>query len=217
MKRTPVLAAGPLAPADMSRPVTAPVGATSVLVRQVRPEDSAAIREFVCGLSARSQYFRFFAAAAPPSSGLLLALSGGTGADILLAIDADGTVIGHGMAADEPGRCGGAAATNIGLVVADSWQQHGLGTLLLSTLVSRAAGRGVKSLVLDVLPANTRMLGIIDRRWPGAPRERTQDATIVRPVIARWQAAAAWPVPMAVALRNRPADTKSARACGHRA
>jgi acetyltransferase len=212
MKRTPVLAVGALVPDHMSRPAASPVGATTVLIRQVVPEDPAAIREFVCGLTARSQYFRFFAAAAPPSSGLLRALSGGTGADVLLAVDADGTVIGHGMAADEPGRSGSAQATNIGLVVADSWQQHGLGTLLLSTLVSRAAGRGVESLVLDVLPANTRMLGIIDRRWPDAPRERTQDATIVRPVIARWQAAAAWHVPMAVAVRSRPADTGNARA-----
>jgi len=211
MKRTPALATGPPVADHISRPAHAQVGATTVLIRQVAQEDCAAIREFVCGLSARSQYFRFFAAAAPPSSGLLRALSGGTGADVLLAIAADGTVIGHGMAADEPGSRGGAPATNIGLVVADSWQQHGLGTLLLSTLVSRAAGRGVESLVLDVLPANTRMLGIIDRRWPDAPRERTQDATIVRPVIARWQAAAAWPIPMAVALRSGPAGAGSAR------
>ncbi len=212
MKRTPALAAGPLTAPDRISQRSAPsADATTVLIRQVAPEDSAAIREFVCELSSRSQYFRFFTVAAPPSTGLLRVLSGGTGADVLLAIDAGGSVIGHGMAADESGSRGGAAATNIGLVIADRWQQHGLGTLLLSTLVSRAAGRGIGSLVLDVLPANTRMLGIIDRRWPDALRERTPDATIVRPVIRQWQAASTWPVPMAVALRSRPADAVSAR------
>ena len=111
----------------------------------------------MCGLSPRSQYFRFFASVAPPSTGLLRALSGVTGAaDILLMTDSGGAMIGHGMAADVRGAAG-RLETNIGLVIADEWQQRGLGTALLTELVSRAARRDVHALVLDVLPENDPM------------------------------------------------------------
>jgi ribosomal protein S18 acetylase RimI-like enzyme len=162
-------------------------GQQAFLVRQGGPDDCDRIREFVCGLSPLSQYFRFFASVAPPSTALLRTLCGRTGADILLVTDDAGSLIGHGMAADSASP--GQLATDIGLVIADAWQQQGLGTMLLDELVRRAAGRGVTQLVLDVLPANDRMLGIIERRWPGAPRERTRDAIVIRPGIGAAAAA----------------------------
>jgi ribosomal protein S18 acetylase RimI-like enzyme len=190
----------------------------AALLRQARPEDADCISEFVCGLSPEARYLRFFASVAPPSSGLLRVLSGGTGADCLLVTDGAGAVIAHGMAADTA--VSGGLASNIGLVVTDRWQQQGLGRLLLSTLVGRAARRGVRSLVLDVLPDNHRMLGMLDRRWPGAPRERTRDATIVRPAITPWQAAGGGPVPAILRLPASPSATSpsgGARAPGRSA
>ena len=41
--------------------------------------------------------------------------------------------------------------------------------------------RGVGTLVLEVLPDNHVMLGIIGRQWPEAPDERTPDALVFRP------------------------------------
>ena len=114
----------------------------------------------------------------------------------MLVTDGQGTVIGHGMAADQAG------TTDIGVVVADRWQQRGIGTLLLAALVDRAAGRGVRALVLDVLPANERMLGIIARRWPAAPRERTPDAIIIRPRLAGVAAARHVPIPSVISLAS---------------
>jgi ribosomal protein S18 acetylase RimI-like enzyme len=184
------------------------VGGT-VLLRQARPEDDARISDFVCALSPEARYFRFFASVAPPSAGLLRALSGGTGADILLVTDWAGAVIAHGMAADTT--VGDGLASNIGLAVTDRWQQHGLGGLLLSTLMGRAARRGVRSLVLDVLPDNRRMLGMVNRRWPGTPWERTPDAIVIRPEITPWQAAGGWPVPAVMGL---PASPSSIRISG---
>ncbi len=152
------------------------------LLRQADPADSAAIREFVCGLSPRTQRLRFFAAVAPPSTGLLRALCGATGrADVLLVTDSDGAVVAHGMAADAPARDD--LESSIGLVVADGWQRRGIGTQLLRALTIRAARRGVGALVLEVLPDNHVMLGIIRRRWPDAPVERTPDALVFRPAI----------------------------------
>ncbi len=178
----------------MNRTPVVPAG----LLRTARESDADRIREFVCGLSPRSQYFRFFATVAPPSSGLMRALSGAAGrADILLVTDGEGTVIGHGMAADQ------GCASDIGLVVADDWQQRGIGTLLLSALVGRAAGRGIRTLVLDVLPANERMLGIIARRWPAAPRERTPDAIVIRPQLPGPAGSQHVAVPSVVSLAGR--------------
>ncbi len=154
------------------------------------------IRDFVCALSPRSQYLRFFAAVAPPSSGLLRALCGAGGADVLLVTDRRGGVIAHGMAADAV--TGTGLESSIGLVVADAWQRRGIGTQVLRTLADRAGHRGVGSLTLEVLPDNRVMLGIIRRRWPDAPAERTPDAVVFRPAIRR--AGPARPLPRVVPI-----------------
>lgn len=179
-------------------------GPGSGLIRSASPADADVIRDFVCSLSPRSQYYRFFASVCPPSTGLLRALCGATGsADILLVTDSLGVLIGHGMAADGR-RADGRLETNIGLVIGDNWQQRGMGTMLLSLLVNRAARRGVDTLTLDVLPENDRMRGIIRRRWPDAAMERTRDALIFRPLIS--PADAGHPVTLPAAIDLRTAD-----------
>jgi GNAT superfamily N-acetyltransferase len=153
-------------------------------IREAAPGDADIIRTFVAGLSVHTQYMRFFTAVAPPSPGLLRLLAGGgTGkSDILLVTDECGGVIGHGMAVDVVRD--GVLRADIGLVVADSWQGRGLGTRLLSLLSERAARRGVAALVLDILPSNARMLGIISRRWPDARRTRTLDSIMIEAPLA---------------------------------
>lgn len=157
-------------------------------VRPAGPDDAGPIRDFICGLSVRTQYFRFFTAVSPPSRGLLRALTAeNPRADILLITDQDGMVIGHGMAVDGAGDRAG--VSDIGLVVADGWQGLGLGTVLLRLLVARAAARGIGALQLEVLPDNARMLGIVDRHWPAAERKRTLDALEITARIASTQIA----------------------------
>jgi ribosomal protein S18 acetylase RimI-like enzyme len=154
-------------------------------VRSAGPHDADRIREFVCGLSTQTQYLRFFTTASPPSSGLLRALTGdgSSRSDILLITDESGAVIGHGMAVDAIQD--GLRCADIGLVIADRWQGQGLGTMLLGLLTDRATGRGAVALVLEVLPTNARMLGIIDRHWPDACRKRTPDALVITAAIGR--------------------------------
>jgi hypothetical protein len=205
--------------------LTAPVvigpalaGRGSGLIRAGGPGDADTIRAFVCGLSSRSQYFRFFASVAPPSTSLLRTLSGVTSsADILILTDSSNAVIGHGMAADVLA-ADGQLETNIGLVIGDDWQGRGLGTTLLDMLVSRAARRGVRALVLDVLPANDRMRGIIARRWPDAPVERTRDALVIRPPIGPEDAGHPVTLPAVIGLRHdRTARHATAQTGGTRA
>jgi GNAT superfamily N-acetyltransferase len=175
-------------------------GPGSGLIRDAGPGDCDRIRALVCGLSFRSQYFRFFASVSPPSTGLLRALCGETGsADILVLADNRGHLIGHAMAADVVA-ADGRLETSIGLVVADGWQGRGLGAILLDMLVSRAAQRGVGALVLDVLPDNDRMRGIIARRWPDAPIERTRDALVIKPRIRPVDAVSQVNLPVVVRL-----------------
>jgi GNAT superfamily N-acetyltransferase len=174
------------------------------MLRQASPDDLAGIRGFVCALSPRSQYLRFFAAVAPPSTGLLRALCGTGGADVLLVTDRRGAVIAHGMAADATAAGAGAGhglESSIGLVVADAWQRCGIGTQLLDALAGRAHSRGVTCLVLEVLPDNRVMLGIIRRRWPEARAERTPDAIVFRPAIRH--ADCPPPIPRVVAIGGR--------------
>jgi GNAT superfamily N-acetyltransferase len=79
----------------------------------------------------------------------------------------------------------GQLTADIGLVVTDSWQGRGLGSALLSRLAGRAADRGVATLAMEVLPDNARMLRIIERRWPGARRQRTADSIVIRAALAQ--------------------------------
>ena len=180
------------------------------VVRAAGPADADAIRDFVCGLSVKTQFLRFFTAVAPPSGGLLRILSGAKGnADVILITDERGLVVGHGMAVDLE-QCG-TLSTDVGLVIADRWQGQGLGTTLLSLLTARATERGVTTLVLDILPTNLRMLGIITRRWPDAQRTRTADAISVRADITPRAGSAEQPT-----TRRSPADHSQASTDSYR-
>jgi GNAT superfamily N-acetyltransferase len=153
-------------------------GSTDVEIRPAGSPDTEAIRSFITGLSRRTQYLRFFAGVSPPSSALLRALCGtGNGADILVAA-CGGSIIGHAMAADRAGTDGTRLA-HVGLVVADSGQQHGVGSALMRALLARAAARGARVVVMDVLPGNRRVLAMIGRHWPGARYEFAPDSVTV--------------------------------------
>ena len=142
--------------------------------------DADRVRDFVAGLSLRSQFLRFFASVACPSSGLLRALTGADGrAYVLVAADEAGQLVGHGMIVDRTCADGG-QVSDIGVVVTDRWQGCGVGSALMTALAERAADRGSTALMMDVLPENARMLAMIDHRWPDAPRHRGRDSVTVR-------------------------------------
>jgi len=159
-------------------------------IRAAGPQDCAEIADFIAGLSARTQFLRFFASVAPPSSGLLRGLCGSGGrAHVLVATDRGGAIIGHAMAVDATA-AGGSRTSDVGLVVADGWQRHGVGSALLAALIAGAAARGVAALNMDVLPENASMLAIIERHWPEAGRRSGPDFITFRAEI-RSRAAAA--------------------------
>ena len=149
-----------------------------IRIRPAHTADCAAIGAFVAGLSPRARFLRFFGPASPPSSSVLRSMCGaGLTSDVLLATDGHGhghgdgddrdsqgdsghgdysetgdnanrMVVGHAMAADSVAP-DGALVTDVGLVVADRWQHHGVGSDLLARLVARAQERGVSRLSMD--------------------------------------------------------------------
>jgi hypothetical protein len=102
----------------------------------------------------------------------------GRSADALVATE-DGVVIGHAMAVDVIGPDGGRVA-DVGLVVTDHWQNRGIGSEMLRMVVARAAARGVRGLVMEVLPENRRILAMISRRWAGAGYESGGGSVTIR-------------------------------------
>ncbi|MBO0808614.1 MAG: GNAT family N-acetyltransferase, partial [Actinobacteria bacterium] len=147
-----------------------------VRIRRAGPADIPALRDFFAALSGRTRYLRFFGPLWPTGA-MLRRLSGG-GADAVIAT-AEDAVIGHAMACDQPAGSG-AAATEIGVVVADGWQGRGVGAALVRELVAAAADRGATVLAMDVLPGNRKVLDMIAGHWEVLSSEHAGDTIAVR-------------------------------------
>ena len=175
-------APGDPAPRDPSLAASAPAAcglAASVVIRPAGPDDAPALRQFFAGLSKQSRYLRFFGPISTPNPALLDLLAGGPSHVDAVVATAGGAIIGHAMAADQAGP-GGERRTDIGVVVADAWQGHGVGVALIRALIARAQARGVAMVVMDVLHDNHRALGMITGHWPAARAGRTRDYTTLR-------------------------------------
>ena len=126
-------------------------------LRAVRPDDAGALVAFHESLSPESQYLRFFSAHPHLSTAEAARFTNVDYTDRLaLVIELDGVLIGIGRY----DRLGGAPDAEVAFVVADGYQCHGLGTLLLRRLADAAAERGVVRFVAETLPGNHRMQAV---------------------------------------------------------
>jgi GNAT superfamily N-acetyltransferase len=55
----------------------------------------------------------------------------------------------------------------LGLVVTDAWQRHGLGPWLAGRALDLAVARGATTLLVTALADNGRVARMVRRRWPG--------------------------------------------------
>ncbi|MFC4111191.1 GNAT family N-acetyltransferase [Nonomuraea zeae] len=148
-------------------------------IRPARPEDEERIRRFLTGLSLHTQTLRFFTGITSPAGGLLRTLLAvDERRDALVATIEGGEIIGHAMSYQ--GEC---ADVEIAVVVADQWQGFGLGPRLIDTLLLRAAVRGAKTVGMDVLGENRRVLRLIRRIWPDATMKVASGAVEVTAMI----------------------------------
>jgi RimJ/RimL family protein N-acetyltransferase len=140
-----------------------------VLLREVRPADCAAVRDFLAGLSLDSAYRRFFTGiGSPPTAALvrrLIDAEPDRRAVVLAVAGAEVVGLADTTVVD------GGRAVELGVVVADRWQRHGLGWPLCAAALTPALLRGVPVLRAHTLPDNARVAAMLRRRWPqGAPR-----------------------------------------------
>jgi len=158
----------------LDRPAIAAV--PGVLLRDARPEDAAAVREFLSGLSLDSAYRRFFTGiGSPPSAALVRRLveADPDNRTVVLAV-AGAEVVGLA----DTTLVDGGRAVELGVVLADRWQRRRLGWQLCAAALVPALVRGVPVLRAHTLPDNARVARILRRRWPdGVPR--FADGTLV--------------------------------------
>lgn len=145
-------------------------------IRLGTADDFDALQQFLTGLSADTLYLRFLAgvgSGVPPTLARRLLAPAGGGS--LLALDGS-VVVGHAMWApiddlDDPYAAPGPTA-DIGVVVADTYQGHGIGARLVERLAAYAALGGHRSLHAVVSTENH-----VVRRMIAA---RTDDAHYAR-------------------------------------
>ena len=152
-------------------------------IRAAVPDDCEGIKSFVDGLSLRARFLRFFTPASPPSSAVLHRMCGAAPTSDVLVATQGGEIVAHAMAVDVTGP-DGSATTDLGLVVADRWQNRGVGSEMFRRLAERACARGVRAAVMDVIPENHQMLANIDRHWGHAGYEFSGGSVIVRVPLA---------------------------------
>jgi acetyltransferase len=119
-----------------------------IQVRRAGPGDAGELARMVSELSTASAHMRFFAGVGTPSARLVAAMlrrDGTHGAWV--CADAE-RLVGHAMWG-----CDGGAA-EIGVVVADSWQRHGLGRSLMAAVLTEAARTGLTDVRLYVHAEN---------------------------------------------------------------
>ena len=147
-------------PAHLASTWTAPDG-QRVTIRPIRPEDAGIEREFVNALSPEARYMRFMSTLKelPPA---MLARFTQVDYDremaLIAVIHEDGREgqIGVGRYIINPD----GESCEFAIVVAETWQGRGLGRHLMLQLIAIARVRRLKTMVGQVLAANTQMLGL---------------------------------------------------------
>jgi GNAT superfamily N-acetyltransferase len=145
-----------------------------VQIRPVRLGDEGLVRDFLVGLSTASQISRFFAGMTRPSASIMRSLlAADAPRDALVAVLAGtGEVMGHAMSYARS-----TTKIEIAVVVADDWQGRGYGSRLVAELLGRAAGRGARTVGMDVMGDNRKVLAMVHRKWPHATM-RTASGTV---------------------------------------
>ncbi|MDX6691033.1 MAG: hypothetical protein QOG15_2490 [Solirubrobacteraceae bacterium] len=155
----------------MSEP--AAPAAPPVAVRPVVAADLPGLKALLNGLDEQARTRRWFTGAADVHRAVAWAANPECHHAVgLVAAAPTGEVVGHAalVPIDE-------TRAEVCFEVAAPWRHHGVAGLLLDELVRRAAPRGVRTLVAEVLAENADMLAVL--REHGSCRERRQGGVLV--------------------------------------
>ena len=165
------------------RTVTPP-GGGRIRLRPIRPDDAPQLVELYDRLSRQSAYQRFFTVMQrlPPDWARFLAAVDHQRRFALVAEDVtapESTLV--GVARYEP--VPQDDAVELAVVVQDSWQGRGLGTLMLRELVHAATLNGIRRFRAYVLADNRRMLHLLSRHTEIL--ERRRDGSVIELTMTR--------------------------------
>jgi len=132
---------------------------TDIKIRPIRPEDAAIEQSFVRELSAQSKYFRFMQGLNELTQQMLVRF---TQLDYSYELALIAVLESH----DRETELGVARyvmnpdgeSCEFALVVADKWQNKGIGTHLINALMDAARARGIMRMDGEILASNTNML-----------------------------------------------------------
>ena len=143
-------------PADLERDVVSE-GDLRYRLRPIRPDDAERLVAFHNHLSPHSCYLRFFSYHPHLSAAEVERFTRVDYLDRLaLVAEIDGSLI----AVARYDRHEGTAEAEVAFVVADEYQHHGIGSLLLDELVLAAGQQGITTFLADTLTENHTMLGV---------------------------------------------------------
>lgn len=126
-------------------------------IRPIKAIDSDGLVAFHEGLSAESQYLRFFSCH-PHLQAVEVDRFTHVDYDRRLALVAERDNELIGIARYD--RMGDSADAEVAFIVADECQGRGIGTLLLRHLATAASGRGIIRFIAETLPTNHRMQAV---------------------------------------------------------
>ena len=158
-------------------------------VRPLGPEDEDALQDFFGTLSPDSRAFRFL------SLGVNLQAAAQQASDVdgrdrvgLVALGPDGRIVAHAMYVRVD-----AESAEVAFAVADEWQGHGLGTVLLGLVAEIAQGAGILRFVALVRADNRRMVEVFrESGFPASVRARSGVVEVELPTALGAEALAAF-------------------------
>jgi GNAT superfamily N-acetyltransferase len=187
----------PAYPPQLERDVAATDG-LCFRVRPIRPDDAGRLVEFHRILSPQSVYLRFFTFHPTLSAVEVARFTTVDYVDRLALVAAEGDRL---IAVGRFDRFPGTTEAEVAFIVADEFQHHGIGALLLDELVKAARERGIETFTAQTLAENHAMLdvfrhagfpvtsriefGTVNVQFPLAPSEAAQAAVDARE--ARWR------------------------------
>ncbi len=143
-----------------------------VQVRPLGPDDLAAVRAHLDGLTPQSLRMRFFSPRAPSDDELMKMFDIDYRDQFTLGVEMAGDLIGMGSYHYDPER----TSAEVAFTVADAHQAQGIGTLLLEHLVAAALSNGIQRFDAHTLGDNRQMLDVF--RHAGFAVTRSIDAGV---------------------------------------
>ena len=146
----------PRYPSELAGDVTTRLG-TRLHLRPIRPDDASRLVDFHQQLSLRSVYRRYLYVHPTLSATEVERFTRVDYVDRLALVAEDDSGL---VAVGRYDRTSGTAEAEVAFVVADEYQHHGIGTLLLEQLAGAARQRGITSFVATTLAENREMLDV---------------------------------------------------------